>query len=212
MQVLQIYGITQITTARTDWMHNPNIYVILVESEDKQKAYAGSRIQIAGNGVPLPIEEAIGKMDKNIYSMVEEYTPLGAGEFCGLWNSREVAGMGIGSIFLGRTSVALASILNINKLFGLCAPTTYANSVKIGYETITSLGMEGQFYYPKEDLLATSLIIHDTVNLPKAFIEDRDYIFSLRENPHQVRREKYKLGEIDIEFDLRINKNIVAIR
>ena len=212
MEVLKIFGITQITTAKTDWMYNPNTYVILVESEDGQKSYGGSRIHIAGNEFPLPIEEAIGKMDNNIYRMVKDSVPFGAGEFCGLWNSREVAGMGIGTVFLGRASVAVASMLNVNKLFGLCAPTTYPNSIKIGYETIISLGMEGKFYYPKEDLLATSLIIHDVANLPTAFDEDREYINSLRNKPIQYRKEKYKLGDIEIQYDLTVNKKIQLLQ
>lgn len=204
MEVLRIYGITQITTANTDWMKNPNIYVIAVESEDQDKTYAGSRIQIADGIHPLPIEDAVGKMDPKIHDLVKSYIPEGAGEFCGLWNSREVAGMGIGSIFLGRTSVALSYLLKIRKLFGLCAPTTYPNSIKIGYETIKSIGMDGQFYYPKEDLLATSLIINDMDNLPTASMEDREYIFSLIKEPRQTRKEKHKFGEIDIIYDLTV--------
>ncbi|MBY0424574.1 MAG: hypothetical protein K2Q22_02970 [Cytophagales bacterium] len=204
MRVLQIYGITQITSAKTEWMYNPNMYVILVQSENKDKVYAGSRVQIAGNEFRLPIEDAIGKMDKNIFPLIQNSIPEGCGEVCGLWNSREVAGMGIGSIFLGRASISIANQLNVNKLFALCAPATLRNCLKLGFEVIHNLGLDGRFYYPKEDLLATALIISDTKNLPASTQEERDYILSLRNSPVQLRQESYKTGEIEIDFDLRI--------
>lgn len=208
MHVLEIYGIKQITSAKTDWMRNPNMYVIIAHSEDKSKVYAGSRIQIAGNEFPIPLEDAIGKMDPNIYGMVKENLRYGAGEFCGIWNSREVAGMGLGSVFLGRASIAFAGLLNIKKLFGLAAPATYRNSIRAGFEVITSLGNNGKFYYPKEDLIATAVIIDDAENLPTAVEEERNYVFNLRTNPVQIIREIHRFGEVDIHFDLRIpNQN-----
>lgn len=208
MHVLKIFGITQITSAKTDWINNPNMYVILVESEDGEKVYAGSRIQIADNKFPLPIEDAIGKMDPNIYRFIKENIPSGTGEFCGLWNSREVAGMGIGSIYLGRASIALANILKIKSLYGLCAPSTLKNSLRTGFEVLEQLGDKGKFYYPKEDLLATALIIKDTKNLPNAVSEEREYIQDLSNNPEQIKIEKNKFGEMLFHFNLKVNNNL----
>ncbi len=204
MQVLKIFGITMITSANTEWFTDPNTYVIVVESEDGSKTLGGARIQIAGGKFPLPIETAVCDHDSSIYEMVKQYSLKGTGEFCGLWNSREVAGLGIGSMFLGRVAVAITTQLKLTTLFGLCAPATVVNSSKIGFEIETRLGNNGTFYYPKEDLLATAVLIHDCVNLPTADSFERERIFDLRNNPRQKTLETVRKKEIEINYQIKI--------
>ena len=45
--VLEIFGITEITSAKIDWVLNPDVYVILVSAEKDGKALAGGRIHKA---------------------------------------------------------------------------------------------------------------------------------------------------------------------
>src|ERR1700740_927030 len=108
-KVLSIYGIENITTNTDDWMFNPSIFVIVVETLDGEKLYGGARIQAADGIHPLPIEEATGKMDPRIYGIVREHAKNGAAELSGLWNSKEVAGLGIGSLFPSRVAMAMAT-------------------------------------------------------------------------------------------------------
>ncbi|WP_256004451.1 hypothetical protein [Pedobacter deserti] len=203
-KVLEIFGITQITSAKIDWMLNPNVYLVVVTAEDDDRILAGGRIQIADDKFPLPIEDAVGYIDDRIYKMVMEENTLVTGECCGLWNSWEVAGLGIGSIFLGRTCVAITEQLKMKSLFALCAPATYRNCIRTGFRVIDTIGNKGKFYYPKEDLTATALIIDDVITLDNTFPEERGAIMELRNNLVMDKTVETKHGPIDIHFDLRI--------
>ncbi len=203
MKVLKIFGITMITSANIEWFLDPNTYVIIVESEDK-KVLGGARLQIAHRETDLPIESAVSHLDSRMTELIHHHIPEGTGEICGLWNSREVAGMGVGSIFLTRVGVAIADFLNLKTLFALCAPVTVSNAIKAGFEVETSIGNNGTLYYPKDDLLATVVILRDVKNLPTADPMEKEKIFSMRQNPHQIVIENTPKGEVEIEFNLSI--------
>ncbi|MBX9850351.1 MAG: hypothetical protein K2X86_01175 [Cytophagaceae bacterium] len=204
MKVLKIFGITMITSANIEWFVDPNTYVILVESKDRTKVLGGARIQIAGGKKPLPIETAVADMDPSIHEMVKTHAEKGTGELCGLWNSREVAGLGVGSIFLTRVGVAISTFFQLHSLFALCAPITVDIGRKAGFVIETSLGINGTFYYPKEDLLATAVVLRNTTTLESAEEFEKERIFDLRKNPLQTTREKGPRGEVDIEYNLII--------
>ena len=203
-KVLEIFGITQITSANIDWVLNPNVYLVVVTTDNDDRILAGGRIQVAGGNFPLPIEDAVGYMDDRIYSMISEHKELVTGECCGLWNSWEVAGLGIGSIFLGRTCVAITEQLKMKSLFALCAPATYRNCIRTGFRVIDSIGNKGKFYYPKEDLTATALVIDDVSTLDNTFPDERNAIIELRNNLVMSQIVDTKHGAIEVNFDLRI--------
>lgn len=204
-EVLEIFGITEITSANTEWFHNPNAYVIIAESIESGKIVGGARIHVVGGTQPLPIEDAVGKMDPHIYKLVEEHGNKGSGELCGLWNAREVAGMGI-STMLTRAAIALAMHVNLSTLFIICAERTYQNIFKDqGFEIIPSLGDHGSFYYPKSDMVAVALIINDLHTLSKATNTDRMKIMDIKNNPKQQKTEMGAKDELDVHYNLLEN-------
>jgi hypothetical protein len=83
MNVLKIYGITEITTANTDWFYNPASYVLLAETQDSQKTVGGVRVHVAGGTQPLPIEDAVSELDGSIHDKVKTNAIKGTGELCG---------------------------------------------------------------------------------------------------------------------------------
>lgn len=203
MKVLRIFGITMITSANVEWISDPYTYVIMVESEDGEKIYGGARIQLAGGKHPLPLETAVEELEPEVSKVVQEYAARGTGEFCGLWNSREVAGLGIGSMYLGRAALAITEQINVNTLFGLCAPSTVKNSARIGFEIATFMGNNGTFYYPKQDLVATAVVIKDTQVLASADPDEREIIMELRKNPVQFKIDEGPRGKI-LEIDYKL--------
>lgn len=205
-RVLSIYGIENITTNTDSWMYNPAIFVVVVESLDRQKLFGGARVQAANGISPLPIEEATGSMDSRIYGIVRNYAQFGTGELSGLWNSKEVAGLGIGSFFPSRTSVVIASQVGLTTMFSLCAPATVRFNQWIGSKILTSVGNEGTFYYPKLDLLATACFLEDVEDLKSAAVREREKMLYLRQNPHCVIKEKspFKNLYINVHYDLTI--------
>ena len=202
--VLKSIGVTKVTSSKYEWMHNPASFVLIVESINGQFVYGGARVNVAGGTQPLPIEEATGLLDPKIFKIIKDYANLGTGEICGLWNSREIAGYGIGSIFLTRAAVAISSQIGLQSLFALCAPYTVSMAELVGYEHEKSVGNKGTFYYPKLDLVATAMVLKDVNQLSKATEEDRNAIFTLRKKPNTIRKETLRKKEIEIHYSTMI--------
>lgn len=207
LKVLESYGVTKVTSADRSWVTNPDAYLILFESMDDFRILGGGRVQLRSREFPLPLEDAISEVDPKISSYMDQFGELEVAEYCGLWNSKEVAGFGIGSIYLVKVGVAIASQFNLKKLLALCSPATVRISKKVGYEIIESLGDNGTFYYPKEGLVATVLAIDNVEDLPTADILEREFIFRLRKNNVQETLESGPRGEMMVRFDLTVKKN-----
>jgi len=202
-RVLEIFGITQITSAKADWILNPDVYVMLVTDADTGKVLGGGRVHKANRINRLPVEEAVGYMDESIYTMVEAKVDSGTGEVAGVWNSFEVAGLGIGSLYLSIACVAYSAFVGITSLFGLAAPATYRNVYNGGFRPIMELGNNGRFYYPKDDMVATVMFNEDTINLPITVAAQKDIGLEMRRKLIHEHEVVSKRGDIvKLTFDL----------
>jgi hypothetical protein len=203
-QVLTSIGVTKVTSSKNEWAKNPAAFVIIVESLNGKEVYGGARVHVSGGTEPLPIEQATGKLDPSIFELVWKYAQYGTGEICGLWNSHELSGYGIGTPLLIRTGIAISSQIGIQSLFALCAPYTVKPVVNCGMVLEDSIGNKGTFYYPKLDLIATAMILKDVQVLGKAHEEDKLLIFQMRANPNNLKIHELKNKEISIDFELQI--------
>lgn len=202
--VLSAYGVTKVTSANNDWIENPDVYVCMAETAEGVAA-GGVRVHVSNGSIRLPMEVAIGKVEENVYEFMDKQAANGAGELCGLWNSREVAGFGIGTTYLMWAGIVLTKQLQLNSLFALCAEHTLKISVEKGFVIEMGLGNRGTFFYPKIDLIATSIIIRDPDKLTMADAIHRDNILDLRETLHQTKVEETSRGPLELEFDLKLN-------
>lgn len=203
-QVLTSIGVKKVTSSNNSWMFNPAAFVLIVESLDGSIVYGGARVHVAGGTEPLPIEAATLAFDPTIEDHVFEYALNGTGECCGLWNSRLIAGYGIGSIFLFRAAVAISTQIGLTSLFGLCAPYTLKMAQDVGFEVLYSVGNDGTFYYPKLDLLATAVCNRDIISMATAVEDDRNAIFKLRDNLQVVILEELRKKQMTIHYDIAI--------
>ncbi len=204
--VLENIGVTKLSSANNEWMFNPNVYVIIVEDMDDGRVLGGARVHIATKEFRLPIESATNYLDPSVVDVIDNHIPEGTGEICGLWNSREVAGLGIGAVFLTRAAVTISTQLGLKSLFALCAPYTVSLAQNLGYEIETSVGSNGTFYYPKLDLVATFMILKDVATLSGASQEEYDAIMQLRANPISERIENYRKREVKLWYHLILEK------
>lgn len=207
-KVLLDYGVTKVTSSSTAWFYNPAVWVIIAEMEDTNEPVGGIRIHIADGITPLPMEEAVSIVDKNVYKLIEEYAPGGTAELCGLWNAKVTSGWGIGSYILMRAGISVIPKLKLQSLFALCAPHTLNISVEKGFEIEESIGNKGTFIYPKLDLIATSIIVKDPYKLPLALPFERSSIFALRENPFISRMESNQRKDIVVNYNLNIHSSL----
>lgn len=205
-RVLSIYGIENITSNTNLWMFNRSVFVIVVESLDRQKLYGGARIQAVDGITQLPIEEATSEMDSRIHNVIRKYAQYGTGEVCGLWNSKEVAGLGIGSLFPTRCGLAITNQIGLSSVFSLSSPATVRFNQWMGTRVLTEVGKEGTFYYPKIDLLATACLQEDLLEFKGAHPREREKLLFLRNNPESIVYEKspFKNVYVNVHYDLTI--------
>ena len=202
--VLTSIGVTKVTSSKNEWTKNPAAFVLIVESLDGEKVYGGARVHVAGGSDPLPIEQATASLDPGVFDLVWRFAQQGTGELCGLWNSREIAGYGIGCIFLIRAAVAISYQIGIQSLFALCAPYTIKPVECVGMELENSIGNKGTFYYPKLDLIATTMILKDVAILSKAHEDDKIAVFRLREPLNTICIEELRHKKIKIHYEIQI--------
>lgn len=194
------FGVAKVTSSSNDWVKSASTIVIIVEDETGDKVYGGARVQMVDGKIPLPIEHALGHYDPKIY----EFVKPGCAEICGMWNSMEVAGMGIGSLILCRVCVSIVNQLPIDKIYVLCAPVTTRMGKRVGAVVEESLGDKGIFFYPKDDFVATAMAILDVNVLEHADEKERGNILELRNNPDQLKIEKGPKGEFEVLYQLKI--------
>jgi len=206
MKILESYGVTKVTSAKADWVDDPYTYLIVAESTLDGKIMGGGRIQIRSKNRPLPLEPAIAILDERVYDYVGRLGDYKVAEFCGLWNSKEIAGYGVGSIILVQLGVAVSGLLGLSYLTALCSPATVRTSQKVGFEIVRELGNNGTLYYPKEDLVATALIVNDLQNLPNATEEDRTAILAIRSGALNVLEVSGPRGPLQLLLQLKVNK------
>lgn len=207
MEVLKVFGITKITTANDSWMQNPNVYVIFAEMVEGNIPVGGARIHLydPSDKYPLPMDDAIREFDPTVKDLLSKHNEQGTAEICGLWNSRIVAGWGIGTIFLSRAGIAFSASLPIKSMFVLCGEHTIGITLDKGFQVEERLGNKGTFYYPKEGLVATAAVFEDLKDLSHAKPTDREVIESLRSKPNQTRRETTDKMTFDITYKLDLN-------
>lgn len=204
--VLRDYGITKLTSSKNDWFYNPDVYVIIVETEDGSEVVGGERIHIVNSQTSLPIENAISIVDKRIFPLVASFADGRiTGELCGLWNSKSIAGRGL-SFFLTKIGVSVAHILGMDSLFVLCAPYTVAMCQNSGFVIETSIGDNGTFIYPKLDLIATALVIKDMGTLGTADPAVRSEIMSFITNPTDRVVEYGQKGATEVGYNILLPK------
>jgi hypothetical protein len=168
-----------------------------------QSYIAGARVDVYGGAIQLPIEEAIGIIDKSIYPLVKSYSNNGTGEVCGLWTSSNSAGNGI-AFMLIKSAIVVANTLGLGTLFALCSPYTVSMFTKLGFEIEKSLGNEGTFYYPKLDLIATAMILTNVPKMEHALPEYKQSMVDLIQNPQKTLIEECPKNTISVNYDLTI--------
>ncbi len=75
--------------------------------------------------------------------------------------------------------------------------------MRVGFELETSLGNNGTFYYPKEGLIATAVLLKDTSALTHADPMERECIMDIRKSWKQLKIEegpKERMFEIDYQL------------
>jgi hypothetical protein len=199
-KVLEDYGILNITSYNKDWVEHPFTYGVIAELNGK--LVGGIRVQVADGNTPLPVENAVGKMDAQVYDLVVKHLlDGGTGELCGLWNSKDVAGQGI-SILLVRAAISIVNQLRFRTLLGICAEYSLPMFTRVGFVVDRSLGNNGDFIYPTAEYLAKVVGIMNAETLATSTDYDRMRMLELRAHPRTIVMESGPKGSFEVEYDL----------
>jgi hypothetical protein len=210
-KVLEIFGISRITSANLDWIMNSGVIVIQAESLDKNNVYGGVRIHLLNEFQPLPIVTAVGGFDPGVNTQVMESPHNKTAEICGFWNLKEHEAWGVDGIQLIRTALAVVKQMDLKSVLALCAPYTVKMALDLGFEVANTLGNMGNFYYPKDDLIATAMILRNPDTLSSAAPLEKESIFKLWQEPRQNSIIESKKGPVELIYDLDISayKNLI---
>jgi hypothetical protein len=193
--VLEGFDLGNISTNNTEWAYNPLVYVIMAYDDDN-KLLGGIRIQIAGGGIPLPVEEAVAHFDPKVIDLVKKYADNGGtSELCGLWNSRSVApkfGVTINLVIAG---MALCSQLPITSIFTIVASYTLKIALRMGFQIEKQVGNNGEFIYPNSNFIARVLSMNPRT-LEHTYGMFKSKILDLRNNPNFIRQEFLDDGSV----------------
>lgn len=199
--VLTHYNVVKVTSANAEWMKNPNSYVIVAEESETKEMVGGIRVHRAHEDYPLPMQDAIWHKEPKIFNYIKQHAVNGTAEICGLWNSRKVKGLGI-SFLLVKMSCSILDQVDVSSFLGLCSPFTLSNLKDVGFVVEKSLGNKGTFYYPKEDLIATTIVIPDSYTFEYAQPANKKNILEMRKNRKDTLQIKKDKSILDFKFDL----------
>jgi hypothetical protein len=153
-RLLEEYGVTSITSNNRSWDKDPRTFLVLARDMDSSELIGGIRIQRYSERYHLPVQAAIGFLVPEINDRIHfDHLQNGAGEMCGLWNSKKVAKMKV-SWLLTRASVAICSQIGVKSLWGICADYTLPMFEDVGYRIVSDLGENGCFPYPTDQYVS----------------------------------------------------------
>lgn len=194
--VLEGFDLGNVSTNNIEWAKNPFVYVIMAYGKEDNELLGGIRIQIAGGGFPLPVEEAVAHFDPKVIDLVKKYSDNGGtSELCGLWNNRSVApkfGVTINLVIAG---MALCSQLPVTSIFTIVASYTLKIALRMGFQIERNVGNNGEFIYPNSNFVARVLSMNPKT-LEHTYGMFKNKILDLRNNPNFIRQEFLDDGSV----------------
>lgn len=186
------------------WKSLDSVYLLVAESLDGEICYGGSRLHIWNGVEPLPLQSFLSPLEPLVFEKIDEYAHLKGGvvEIAGLWNSRLVAGLGLGSEHIIRTSIAVTSFLEPRSVFTFCSPFVSRFADEYGFSPFIALGENGKFPFPDERWMSTINFLEDKNDLTKAKPEECFKIENIRRLRKFVSEFNDRGRNLKIHFDL----------
>ena len=175
-------------------------------SADGERVLAGTRLQSGPEPEGFPLYKAVGEMDVKISPWLKSIIPEGTIELNGMWNSIELAGMGLGVEWMVQSAMASMSMLDLRNLLALTSPVPENDETGwVGPNHHDEFGDEGYFKYPTEKLRASIEHFIFPDDLPKSVPEVKVFMEGIWEAPigHVMHFEGPK-GKLKVIFNFSI--------
>ncbi|MBT7652185.1 MAG: hypothetical protein HN563_02605 [Flavobacteriales bacterium] len=204
-RVLHAYGIKNISSFNTDWFGRDDVILIVAMSADGNKMLAGTRLQSGDNPEDFPLYQAVGHMDEGLKPWLSNLLKDGTMELNGMWNSIELAGMGLGVEWMVQSAMASMSLLDLRNILALTSPVTRKMRDKMGWSIKDQFGDDGYFKYPNDKLLASIEQFVFPDDLPKSQKDVRVFLDELWADPTgYVMNIKGPKGKLKVRFNISV--------
>ncbi len=180
-EVLLLNGVS-LSKGYDYWKSLDSVYLLVAESLDGNICFGGARLHVWDGIEPLPLQSFLSQLEPRIYILIDDWARNNGGivEIAGLWNSRAVAGLGLGSEHIIRTSIAASAFLSPKSVFTFCSPFVSRFADDYGFRAFESLGENGKFPFPDERWMSTINFLQDKFDLSNAKEDEQIKIKSLR--------------------------------
>ncbi len=188
----------------TSWFNSPKVYLLIVRRSNSSEILGGAKLVIFDGEGNLPLLKLLNEDYPELLGLLKEYGAKGLVEISGLWNSRSVAGLGLGSEQLIRTSIAISGLLNIQTVITFCSPFVTRFAELYGFTPLAMFGDNGSIPFPDNRWMSTINILEDPHIMSRANLTERELIFELRSTPNQTREFHSRGKSITIKFELQL--------
>ena len=188
----------------SSWFNSPDEYLLVVRRSGDTEILGGAKLVIYDGGNNLPLLKLLSDDYPELKTLIQEYGSRGLVEISGLWNSRSVAGLGLGSEQLIRTSIAICGLLDIQTVVTFCSPFVTRFAELYGFVPLAKFGDNGSIPFPDNRWMSTINILEDPHEMSKANAGEKDVILELRGVPDQTRVFHSRGKSITIKFELRL--------
>ncbi len=203
-KVLTDIGVNTLVATEHAWTKDPSCYVI-VALHKTMGMVGGIRLQLATEGVDLPMTEIIGKTHPAVYPAMDALLPWGNGEVCGLWAAHRFLGKGVPTL-LSKAVTTISVAAGARRMVCFVAHYTQRYPAKNGFIVMEHIGDKGFFpAYPIPRITTIAMVNPDTMLLEHASPAQRQSIYSLRLRPEQVLVEAYGDQSLEVDYQLRVS-------
>ena len=186
------------------WFDSSDVYLLVVRRAGEDEILGGAKLVVFDNVGNLPLLKLLSEDYPELIDFLKDYSENGLIEISGLWNSRSVAGLGLGSEQLIRTSIAICGLLNVANVVTFCSPFVTRFAELYGFTPLSKFGQNGSIPFPEDRWMSTINILSDPHVMSKANENERHLIFELRERPNQTRNFNNRGKELTIKFELEL--------
>ena len=186
------------------WFDSPDVYLLVVRRAGAVEILGGAKLVVFDNIGNLPLLKLLTEDYPELIHQLKDYSENGLIEISGLWNSRSVAGLGLGSEQLIRTSIAICGLLDVANVVTFCSPFVTRFAELYGFSPLSKFGQNGSIPFPDNRWMSTINILSDPHVMSKADEIERQIIFDLREQPNQTRKFNSRGKELIIKFELEL--------
>lgn len=186
------------------WYHSEFVYLLVVESAINGEILGGSKLVIYNGKDNLPLQNLLIDDYPELNSLLSKFYSRGLVEISGLWNSRAVAGLGLGSEHLIRTSIAVCSFLPVATVITFCSPFVTRFASLYGFKPLDSFGINGSIPFPDERWMSTINYLDDINGMQSADAKERARIEELRRIPSSVQEYNDRGKSLRIQYSLAL--------